>query len=239
MAEEFELYNVEKIKDRRYSPKKQKTFYLVKWENYPDEDNSWEPEENLESVAHLLLHFNTKWDKREQKRAKAKKDKLDRMAAAKKQRDNLKAEAALQAHKASADAYSKLETADMAEDIPMTRVPVVASDDPEKVSEDPEEPEEPVQEEVSAPPQEEPVPMELEPPRKINFTHMLLQPSLSFDQPAKILGCHKKADELIYSVLFRRRADGLVPCAALVPHKELASVAPGLLSQYLLSHISL
>mmetsp|Transcript_9800 Transcript_9800/g.19255 ORF Transcript_9800/g.19255 Transcript_9800/m.19255 type:complete len:188 (+) Transcript_9800:2113-2676(+) len=182
MAEEFEYYNVEKIKDRRFSPKKQKVFYLVKWENFPEEDNSWEPEENLETVMHLVKRFNAKWDKREQKRAQAKKDKLDRMAAAKKQKETLKAEAALLAHKASRSTYKQLETADMADDITNTPIeePTANKTAPSEIP-DAVKPPSPLDTEV--PPEApvlaaEPEPMDIvpEPPRKVNFTHMVLQP---------------------------------------------------------------
>ena len=40
-----QTYNVEKILDLKYVNKK--PYYLVKWENYQDEDNTWEPEVNI------------------------------------------------------------------------------------------------------------------------------------------------------------------------------------------------
>jgi hypothetical protein len=240
MGEECEYYNVEKIRNRRFSPKRQQMFYLVKWENYPEEDNSWEPEHNLESVAHLLQHFNAKWEKREQKRAKTKKDKLDRMAATKKLKESAKVEANLDAHKASREAYKQLEITDQTDDVPPTAERVDETLEPT--------PSQPVERKdddrakaLESPLESSEVPMDIiqEPPRKINFTHMLLQPSLSFDQPSKILGCHKQGEALSYLVLFRRRADGQVPCAGLVSHKELSAVAPGLVSQYLLYNLTI
>merc|ERR1712228_172201 len=45
MAEEEE-YTVEKILDKR--TRGGKTEYLIKWEGYPDSENTWEPDENLD-----------------------------------------------------------------------------------------------------------------------------------------------------------------------------------------------
>ena len=40
-----DVFYVEEIKAMKY--KKKKRFFLVKWQNFDDEDNTWEPEENL------------------------------------------------------------------------------------------------------------------------------------------------------------------------------------------------
>lgn len=242
MEGEYELYNVEKIIDRRFSPKRKKTFYLIKWEGYTEDDNSWEPEENLETVTHILARFNAKWDKREQKRAKAKKDKLDRMAAAKRRRESMKAENAVKAHLASRDAYSHLETSDQGDeatgpspDVTSTKAGFTPSSTRSNPTESCEKAggHEPDAQDPEA------MLVATNPPHRINFTHMLLQPSLTFDQPTKILGCRKTNEGLSYLVMFRRRADGQIPCAAFVRHTELAPVAPGLLSQFLLYHLIL
>ena len=50
-----DLYVVEKILDKR--SKGGKVEYLVKWENYTDADNTWEPLVNLESVMFLVEEF--------------------------------------------------------------------------------------------------------------------------------------------------------------------------------------
>lgn len=44
-----QTYNVEKILDMEYVNKK--PYYLVKWENYSDADNTWEPEVNLKGTG--------------------------------------------------------------------------------------------------------------------------------------------------------------------------------------------
>jgi len=46
-----EFYEVEAILGRKYNKRKRNYKYLVKWKNYSEDDNTWEPEENLSRVA--------------------------------------------------------------------------------------------------------------------------------------------------------------------------------------------
>ena len=52
--EEEEVYSVEKIVKKRIV--EGKVQYLLKWMNYPDSDNTWEPEENLD-CPDLITQF--------------------------------------------------------------------------------------------------------------------------------------------------------------------------------------
>ncbi|XP_054260104.1 uncharacterized protein LOC128984764 isoform X3 [Macrosteles quadrilineatus] len=54
---EEEEFVVEKIVSRRYNIKKKHYEYLLKWEGYPSEQNTWEPAENLGTCQHLLKAF--------------------------------------------------------------------------------------------------------------------------------------------------------------------------------------
>lgn len=59
LCENFEkdqLYEVERIVDKRID-QYGKIYYLVKWEGYPDEEMTWEPIENLETVIELIRNF--------------------------------------------------------------------------------------------------------------------------------------------------------------------------------------
>ena len=50
------LYNVEAIRKKRID-KKGKPFYLIKWEGYPESQNTWEPPENLVTIQPLVDAF--------------------------------------------------------------------------------------------------------------------------------------------------------------------------------------
>ncbi|KAL4459513.1 hypothetical protein ABPG74_018126 [Tetrahymena malaccensis] len=58
--EEEDQYEVEKILDSRYNPKTKQKEYLVKWENWPIEDSTWEPYEHLLNVKEIVQSFEKK-----------------------------------------------------------------------------------------------------------------------------------------------------------------------------------
>jgi hypothetical protein len=72
-------YVVEAIRDVRFvtlrggKPSKQ---YLVKWEGYPEEVNTWEPEQNLGNCERVMQQFNNKRKIEERERAKKKSKKI-------------------------------------------------------------------------------------------------------------------------------------------------------------------
>lgn len=60
-----DMYTVEKIIDKRLM--NGKVQYLVKWEDYSESDNTWEPLTNLESVDHLIDDYEKRHKKRVRK----------------------------------------------------------------------------------------------------------------------------------------------------------------------------
>ena len=64
VSEKEQLYIVEKILEKKREDGK--WLYKIKWENYTYDECTWEPEENLENIAHLMTEFNQRWQENTQ-----------------------------------------------------------------------------------------------------------------------------------------------------------------------------
>lgn len=66
--EEEQEYDVEAIRSRRKNPKTGLYEYLVKWENYPESQNTWEPIDNLK-CPDLIARFNEQENNKRKRRS--------------------------------------------------------------------------------------------------------------------------------------------------------------------------
>lgn len=53
----FKEFVVERVVSHRFDPKKRQFEYLLKWEGYPHDQNTWEPAENLHVWGHLIKQY--------------------------------------------------------------------------------------------------------------------------------------------------------------------------------------
>lgn len=61
---------VEKILAKRFNPRKKQYEYLVKWENYTHDQNTWEQLPHFDQCKHLLEHFEEQLARQKEQRAK-------------------------------------------------------------------------------------------------------------------------------------------------------------------------
>lgn len=66
---ETEEKTIEKILAKRFNPRKKEHEYLVKWDNYSHEDNTWEPHSHLKNCAQLLDTFEKQLARQKEQRA--------------------------------------------------------------------------------------------------------------------------------------------------------------------------
>lgn len=65
---EEEEFTVERILDKRI--RNSKVEYLIKWEGYPDTENTWEPQENLDCPDIISAYEEKSQKKKEEKKRK-------------------------------------------------------------------------------------------------------------------------------------------------------------------------
>lgn len=66
---ETEQQTIEKILAKRFNPRRREHEYLIKWENFTHEQNTWEPQSNLATCPQLLETFEKQLARQKEQRA--------------------------------------------------------------------------------------------------------------------------------------------------------------------------
>lgn len=102
---EEEEYEVERIVATRFVKKKQQ--YLVKWVNYDEQWNTWEPMENLEGSTDLVAAFNRAEREKEEEKERQKQEAIARKKAEKEKKEREKEERREEKEKMKRDKIKK------------------------------------------------------------------------------------------------------------------------------------
>ena len=217
------LYEVEKILDRKSD--RGGFSYLVKWENFPESQATWETEDNLESVQWMIQEFNAKFEKSKIVRKKIEREKLSKLSEKRRKMEKKKKSSDSLEFRNQLDELEE-ETSDFPrKSAKMTSE--ISSEDTKKASIEKTKLalQQLVLKEISL---DVRIPM---------ATGKMVRGNLALDVAVKILGCRKQGKTVLYAVLFKKRSDeGVVVIPQVCTHEELKVQAPWLLSQYLLDY---
>lgn len=236
MSEIEDFFDVEEILDKKYNAREGKNYYLVKWEGYPPEQNTWEPEENLETIPDLVDEFEKKYQKKLKQAKKQREEKLNKLKSArgKKEKSSSASSASLKI-RISTEVDTK--PAKPASNKLKQLVPKLAKampDRPERMTLDTKE--------TDAMEIDTPIPQNREEAMDIDttgirvntsiFNHLKVKGNIKQDIPSKIVGCRKVENDILYVVMFSMRKDGVIPEPRVYSQKDLKALAPKLLTDY-------
>lgn len=242
MSETEDFFDVEEIVDKKYNAREDKNYYLIKWEGFSTEQNTWEPEENLTTIPDVVEKFERNYQHQQKILKKKREETLNNLKSAKsaKSSKNRSAQASsgsLKIRLSQEDTFSALDSESYKKPVTKIKRPVpklaqAVPDRPVSVASKLKAEDSMDIENVSS----RSTPMDIEQPidsgAKFLFNHCKVKGNIRVDRPAKILGCKKVGNDIFYVVLFCVRKDGVIPEPCVYSQKELKGFAPYLLSDY-------
>jgi hypothetical protein len=240
MSEIEDFFDVEEILDKKYNAREGKNYYLVKWEGYPPEQNTWEPEENLETIPDLVDEFEKKYQKKLRQNKKQREEKLNKLKSARGKKEKLSSSSSASLKicistevdtKPAKPVHSKLKHL-------VPKLAKAMPDRPKRVTLDTKETD--AMEIDTLIPTHSEAAMDIDQTGiRVNtsiFNHSKVKGSLKEDTPAKIVGCRRVENDILYVVMFNMRKDGVIPEPRVYSQNELKTFAPKLLTDYWLEN---
>lgn len=223
----YQYFNVEEILDRKYNRKRKTWLYLIKWENYPPKESTWEPEINLENVPHILDKFHKKHEREQawkDKKQEIMNRKLKEKEKSRKKDRKKKPGRTAKSQQLTKPSPDPEETAIIGfKQYLNMRKRETNSNSPNKTQE------------KSLPITDEPTIKDK--PLNILEGYTPLRPDLAVHVPARIVGVTQHMGKIHFSILFTATSDGRIPSIGVFSLGTLRTQAPDLLAEYLLQNI--
>lgn len=198
----------------------------MKWDNFPESQATWEPEDNLDCVKWMIEEFNEKYGRKLGVRRKLEREKLAKLSERRRKKEKNKRDVDSLEFNTQLEEEEEETTKKTAKLSPETQSPPSPHEENKSCS--------PIDQAKIA--LQRAILEETSSNSLISMANVkMVRGNLALDVAVKILGCRKQGKTVFYAVLFKKRSDeGVVVVPQVCTHEELRVQAPWLLSQYLL-----